>query len=848
MKLHAWLRRAASKVTVAFDASKLKDGIRIHFKSIKIKHIPKNCYLGQDNTPGYTSATFEQTNGKSIEEELHEDGEIYYYNGKSDDPDNKDFASWPFVSRGKPVYGLMPSGQSAPTSPSIDDYHTENTPALYFYENLQGNEETRPEIKDKRQDSDTNGELDAPGFPDDDTYAWKDNVRFGTYIEVEGYYDARLSDRPGEGKIIYCFMLGQDIYKDYNATRNIHYKLTLVFNNYANDPDWHIEYKEDKELSVPNPYYISYLYNQEAKIPIKLKGCNLEDVKLEVRIIENHWWPTLEKGDDYKYADTTKVYPVGHVREAIWHGFLSLAFDSRKIIGDKYTYKDKDWNRDEWQRIPGNEKQTFNDLTVGDHGSYSVKPVEGSNGGLHLKMPFYTRPKQMIPTSGYTGNNPYVAYPREAKLELKLVDKKTNELCQDEKGNKLIDTLSIIQVRRCVNPKGVWRSWDNTDPFHVVMKILPEENAGSFETYDSKGPWRAKVEIDDNDMVKLRGAGGDGYVHGTIDSPMDFYIDFNGKCTDSKTVRCAIVLVEYNNYTCHHRIFVRQGYAPLSLNDRNIKWHSFNLYSSTEETLSPLEEGSLFKYGNLEDAILAENNKSYGFQQPIGSNELSLAGGGAKSWNNISANMATGAPGFSNKKIEVADVTNPNGPKVKVRVATVDDYTNLRNNEEREFGYGVLYGDGATETLDKIEEAYGYYRDGNKSYGMRGCFVYNKVNGNNLFFPIGASGHGRRASDHVWYGSSTPTGTLQYAWRNKKYSMYDYNNGWSTLMYRPMFENIYMRPGAIYWCEKLTDEGNNGQCYLDINYFTLDFSLGGKEPLQGTNGSACFIRCVEDVQ
>lgn len=101
MKLHAWLRRAASKITVAFDATKLKDGIRIHFKSIKIKHIPRTCYLGKDNTPGYTSATFENRNEKSLIEELHEDGEVYYYNGRPDAPDNEDFASWPFVSRGK---------------------------------------------------------------------------------------------------------------------------------------------------------------------------------------------------------------------------------------------------------------------------------------------------------------------------------------------------------------------------------------------------------------------------------------------------------------------------------------------------------------------------------------------------------------------------------------------------------------------------------------------------------------------------------------------------------------------------------------------------------------------------
>ena len=842
VKLHAWLRRAASKVTVAFDASKLNDGIRIHFKSIKIKHIPKTCYLGRENTPGYTSATFEETNGKSRDEELHEDGEIYYYNGRPDDPDNETFESWPFVSRGKPVYGLLAPGQNVPKSPSATDFHTENTPALYFYENLQGNETSKPGIKDKRQDSDGNGALDAPGLPSDETYCSKDGVEFGTYIEVEAYYDARLSDRPGEGKIIYRFMLGQDVYKDYNARRNCHYKLTLKFNRYANEVDWHIEYREDKELIVPNPYYISYLYNQSASIPIKLKGSNLENVKLEVRVIENHWWPTLEEDDTYQYADTSKVYPVGNVRTAVWHGFLSLAYDSRKIIGDDKHYKnDKDWNETEWEKNPENEKRTFDNLSVGDYGTYSVEQAEG--GGLNLKMPFYTRPKQMIPTSGYSGNNVYVAYPREAKLQMKLLDKTTGQILQDKDGKNLIDTISIIQVRRCVNPKGVWRSWNRNESFHVVMKILPYETSDEFETYDSKGPWRAKVEINNSNMIRLRGASGDGYVHGSIDSPMDFYIDFNGTCTNSKMVRSAVVLVEYNNYTCHHRIFVRQGYAPLSLNDQNIKWHTFNLYSSNEETLSPLEEGSLFKYGNLEDAILAENNKKYGFQVPVGSNTLSLAGGGAKSWSNISANTATSAPGFSNKNIQVADVTNPNGPKVNVRVATVADYKKLRDGENREFGYGVLYGDDATETLDKINEVYGYYRDGNKSYGMRGCFVYNKTNGNNLFFPIGAAGYGRRRTEKSWYNSgiSLP-GALQYAWRSKKYSTY--SDAWSTLAYRPMFESVYMRPGAVYWCEKLTD----GQCYLDVNYFTLDFSLGGNEPLQGANGSACFIRCVEDIE
>lgn len=71
-----------------------------------------------------------------------------------------------------------------------------------------------------------------------------------------------------------------------------------------------------------------------------------------------------------------------------------------------------------------------------------------------------------------------------------------------------------------------------------------------------------------------------------------------------------------------------------------------------------------------------------------------------------------------------------------------------------------------------------------------------------------------------------------------------------------------MRPGAIYWCERYekprpnsgneTDEQNPAKSFLDINYFTLDFNTGGMEPLEegetDKTSSACFIRCVEDIE
>lgn len=870
VNLFCWLRRAASKVTVAFDGTNLEEGVRIHLKSIKIKHIPKECYLGQQNTPGYTGYGGKAKDGAKPENELYEDGEVFYY-CKPDNDDDKNFANWPRVSPGKSTYGLLSPQQEAENKDDqrlpISDYHTEDTPALYFYENLQGNDLDWPgkKLKDKRQDSDKDGTLDAPGLPSDGTYKLKDEVPFGTYIEVEAYYDARMSKQPSEGKIIYRFMLGKDVLKNYDAERNYHYKLTLMFNGYANDVDWHIEYIEKKDIIAPNPYYISYLYNQEAVLPIRLIGKDFEGLQLKAEIIENNWYPKVEAGDDFTFADLTRVYPTySKDKQALWNGFLSLAQIKDKIIAPEDGggfYHDKnqiDRNKIEWEKIPENAIR-YMDLQAGIYdqdNKYGGYTVEKGKDGIVVQMPFYTRPKQLVPSTGYTGNNPYVAYQREAKVKLSLVYKDTGALYYKD-GQEVSQEVVIKQVRRCVNPKGVWRSWDNNEDFHVVMKILPNESAEAFETYNSDGAWRAKIEIGE-EFFALEDAGTDGYVHGHIDTPMDFKIKFKSTCDNETEVRCGIVYVEYNNYTCHHRIFLRQGYAPLILNDEGIKWHTCNMYSETEETASPLEEGSMFKFANWKQAILASNNKKYGFQKsPV--DGLYLANDNTKTpvkWRDIAAYKTTTGAG----KFSETTVTNVIGAseKVKVRVATVADYNRLRIAEDREFGYGVLYGDGATETLSNLNEVYGYVRNEENpnsirsTYGMRGCFVYNTKNGNNLFFPIGATGYGRRKTERSWYDSglgNVTEGALQYAWRSKRYSTYADKYGWSSLQYRPLFEDIYMRPGAVYWCkdEKYDDGIKTNKSFLDINYFTFDFNTSTDEPLAGATSSACFIRCVEDV-
>ena len=48
-ELHAWIRRTASKVTVAFNGEGLHDGVSIYPLTVSIKDIPLHCPLGSDN-------------------------------------------------------------------------------------------------------------------------------------------------------------------------------------------------------------------------------------------------------------------------------------------------------------------------------------------------------------------------------------------------------------------------------------------------------------------------------------------------------------------------------------------------------------------------------------------------------------------------------------------------------------------------------------------------------------------------------------------------------------------------------------------------------------------------------
>lgn len=829
VKLHAWLRRAASKVTVAFDGSNLKEGVFIYIQSVQIKDIPSQCYLGKDNNvrkEGYTLAVPE--NGPDMI-----DGEIitYHEGDIAEDFEYGEGCADHRVTVGSPHLGS----------------HDETAPALYFYENMQGAGGNMP---DKRQDADGNGSLDHPGLPDAATYRLKDAVPYGTYIEVHAHYISNNSERLGNGHIIYRFMLGQNVINDYNAKRNCHYKLTLKFKNFANEADWHIEYEEPEPgVMTPEPYYISYLYNHSMMYPIKVNtgGRKIEYIKAE--ILENNWAP---------YNASSEIYYTGAPNgvTAPWNGFLSLHKTTKTVLYENEIGSNEQY----YNAVPKRGEREYKDFVLPEgitskefttknsepDDKYRVEKHPTEANTYNIYIPMYTRAKQMISTTGYTGNNPYVAYQRKARVKITTKLEGLNEVFTNE--------VPIYQVRRVVNPKGIYRSLKNNKSFHVVLKRLPGEDQQMFKTFQSEGPWKAYVvketngkgitlSVTDSKTTELKDDPEYGKaIYGKTGSVIDFNVNFEQSSDNPSENRYAIIRVEYHNYTCQHLIFVRQGDKPDDLVTGGVKWYAMNMKTTSELASNPLDEGSLFKFGKWNHPIDALSNKNprepwikvtpEDFKIYPEDGFTNAATGDKMVWTDIIHSNTT--DGFGNPQMANA------------RVATGADFWELRNSYIEQ-GYGVLYGDDATETADDIVEAYGYDYEHNKSgRGMRGCFAYNSETGKNLFFPIGASGYGHRKQSYTgtWGDPETLNGVLRYA--SGRTQLYP------SPVERPLFYDIYKRPGAIYWLNAEIPQNHftptdGVSLGWDINYFSFDFNFISKDNLIRSDGSdACFVRCVVD--
>ncbi|MCM1254978.1 MAG: hypothetical protein NC221_02540 [Duncaniella sp.] len=909
--IHSWLRRMVSKVTIDYDATALRNGVTVTIRKVTIRDIAASAYLGVPNRIGG-----DDTEGNLI----NKDGLI---NGANEGDNNHCID---YIDEEHPN-GIVLTSATADYPKSKDfegEPHRESDPALFFFENMQGevpDKDNNGKLQDgKLQDQDGDGKIDYPGANDpnhDDYVDYKDGLKYGTYVEVEADYQANAVGHIGKGSIKYRFMIGKNVTTNCDAERNHHYKLKLCFLGNANEVDWHVDYDEEPGFYGPNPYFVSYGYNRMTYYPIKISGKVVGKVKLT--IMQNAWWPNNAK--DYNYMLKTEYGPDGITKlindegqDSVginyfsawkgvikmyhpsasqnklepWTGFLSLSQPMNNnntavfsLAEHKVNLKDDGPNYDLLYRYWIGELADDNgykyprgvreyETTVGPHGdnatgTYTVTKDENSTT---INVPFFTREKQLQKSSAYTGANPFSGYPREAKIKLEYT------LDVDGVQKEMTDIIKVYQVRRLGNPSGIWRNYNNATPFHVVLKQLDTETSTTFSDVKSIGPWRAYISRGNTDFITLDGKtevrGGDG-------TNIDFNITFRGKISRNEN-NCAIIRVEYHNYSCHHLIFVRQGSAPIQLRtDAKIKWHLANVVRSTnddknnpivEEGVSPLDEGSLFRYGNLVQGIPPLCNDMYdaekngipftpdmfddGNKNPTFSR---LSNGDTNEpWNNISCESKEGA--FPS----VIKISGRNG---NYRLPTTAEFSMLcptsgKVDEVMENDYGVLYGDDATRTADNVKDAYGYFRDNTLSdyenkpntdcRGMRGLFIYNNtttvatLGGNHIFLPIGRSGFGRRKHGGKNDTKSAHNGTYragvgvhQYAGR---FDWYEDKN--SKLL--PLFYDIFRSRGALYWPQKK----NGNDWTLDINYKTYDFSLSDLGYTEAYS-DACFVRLVEDM-
>lgn len=811
MSLYAWVRRAASKVTVAFDGSNLYENIYIYIHTVQIKDIPTNCLLGADNTPDAAN-------------ELIANGETIYHRAQGSTTLTEGLR----VTKGIPT-GISYPNASGTTAVDNTAVHSETANALYFFENMQGKSDDKHQYKN---------------------YDSKDNKPYGSYIEVKGYYVNKTAEAASQGPIIYRFMLGKDITSDFNAERNNHYKLTLKFKNNANDPDWHIEYEpENPEISVPSPMYISYLHHEKLDIPVVVRGA--EVVSFYAQIIDNDWYykghPKIHTDNDFDY-----------------NGFLSFVEpDMNGNIAGTAAWRESDF-------------AATDESTDPKVPAFKVSSPEGKQE-YHYVVPVWTRHLQQ--GQGFSGNNAYIHKERTAKVQFTAVVKDAN-------GNTktLTETIEVIQVKRVVNPAGVWRPANSTKEFHIVQMESDAVSTATNATPDqatlfrptvSDGPWAAEI-ISGADWVRISKTNGN-YNNTKLEGSTGTHIDFYYKPANTNSTgqtRCGVIRITYHNNTCVHYIFVSQGLTPVAMGSSKTKWHMTNLHCQGVEEATPLHEGSMFRYQNTYTAILAENNYrpdiktgyGYGPFKPIANYSYTTdtggywtkedAGGtiaGAREWplSNDGTPTSTGSlESEYSLRINRTDY-NFNNALSNASIATAAQWNELVDLERY---FGVMYGENSTETKTTADDAYefpfvgvdGSHTDRNSipynyDKGMRGMFIWDSkglagrndqtIGNGHIFFPIGATGHGHRLHFPDWNSSDNPNiqsyekiGELKYATMSE--ALGDTK--------RPMLDDLYLSPGAIYWTKNWINNTNSiddepgyeqyGQNAQDINYHTYDFN------------------------
>ncbi len=552
------------------------------------------------------------------------------------------------------------------------------------------------------------------------------------------------------------------------------------------------------------------------------------------------------------------------------------------------------------------------DLTKGPHGSgnnsWSVEDVV-TNGveGKVINVKLWTQPKTMMEISGFSGNNPYVAYNRKAVIRITA--------WFEGREKPLLRYVPIIQARRLVNPKGIWRSTSASNSyFNFTLYDNQQATTTDFNPLQSRGSWSAKVIAHSGGSITISPWGGsfsatDGKadVEGKTESNVTFKINFPG------TESYALIEILYHGKSAKHLVLCRQGYSePVQVVPGGAKWSSYSLFSCDEAvpfgaqdtdnkyykatlTKSPLALGTLFKKGNYNEGILISNLNLYGPREAPNQGPMELSTNGAngspltKSWWNIPGiarrdytnyNNVNDAPGYlpdgvtarSNNATNVALPSNAtyinystkNSEKItgtyncatwrwaKFYATDKDgneDYYRVPTYEDfsdllsADVAVGVLYGDAATEPKSTTLDAYGYFDPSNSANPT------NADRGMRGVFVYKSSD-----AKNVFF----PVGTSGYARRTiQGFNASTWRNGGGEMRYsgyagvlsqpgnsmRPIPYNMENVQGAIYWMAQEYDSYYPG---WEMNIFDLNFNKFDYPLSLGPYGDAVPIKLVKD--
>lgn len=634
---------------------------------------------------------------------------------------------------------------------------------------------------------------------------------------------------------------------------------------------------------------------------------------MKAEIIKNPWYPSNISED--KLTDpTVEILPItpfgddetpyvddkSKVNRNDGHGFLSLRQDKLPVITDKmaqgkdfaYTLDAANFNEKYYIEKGLAAREYFFDGTP-DASNIKKEAYSYQKDGekYTFNIPLFTRAKVLVKQTGYSGNNPFVGYQRVARIKLTATLRQVDDSGEDvkDKDGNFIEkpddkNVNVVQVRRVVNPKGVYRSAGRYEPFNVKMMWLNGDNSDSFTPVVSHGPWKADI-IGDANFITLNGKK---TVSGSTNTNIDFTIRFNHLSTGNKN---AVVRIKYHNYTCTHLIFVRQGYEAQALTEQKdaidfdnkeggatpVMWETCNMISRNVQASDPRDEGSMFKFGTSASPIDAINNVYQDAQGNILYRNLTLEEFNAYKEKNIGPFKLADEVLVDGKYVSILKEGTTAWTDFKKSkegftsgsmkfAATMRHFEQLYLSNNVHFGYGVLYADGAYNTQSDISQAYGYYRgdatEEGSPKGMRGMFAYywdgvetggSSCNGRNIFFPIGRSGYGHRKNKEA---DKDNKGYLRYS-ASRYRPAYEDDSSAAKLFPQvaPLFVSIFRRPGAIYWARHIATAKQSlqwngtletGIAYgLDINYFSFDVN-SITEGNVGYGEDACFVRCVKE--